>query len=137
MTPTIARTTTPIHPNTIALSPKRSVQVYLVNRGCLLTYEIAPYLTGLINGVGWQSGFPRTMTVRDIDHLVESSHGEMRLAAIQDVSCDIKVSRPFAKAHVQGGLEFIDRHTTIGSPYFEGPGGMLISTTDILPTELR
>jgi alpha-aminoadipic semialdehyde synthase len=36
----------------------------------------------------------------------------------------------------QGGLEFVDRHTTIDQPSFEGPGGVLISTTDILPTEL-
>jgi alpha-aminoadipic semialdehyde synthase len=57
-----------------------------------LTDQVGPYLTGLINGVGWQSGFPRTMTRRDIDQLVESSGGEMRLVAIQDVSCDLKVS---------------------------------------------
>lgn len=30
----------------------------------------------------------------------------------------------------------MDRHTTIDQPSFEGPGGILISTTDILPTEL-
>jgi alpha-aminoadipic semialdehyde synthase len=56
--------------------------------------QIAPYLTGLINGVGWQSGFPRTMTNRDIENLVSASNGDMRLAAIQDVSCDLKVSLP-------------------------------------------
>jgi hypothetical protein len=38
---------------------------------------------------------------------------------------------------LQGGLEFVDRHTTIDSPYAEGPGGILISTIDILPSELR
>jgi hypothetical protein len=38
---------------------------------------------------------------------------------------------------MQGGLEFVDRHTTIDAPYFVGQGGVLISTTDILPTELR
>jgi alpha-aminoadipic semialdehyde synthase len=53
--------------------------------------QIAPHLTGLINGVGWQSGFPRTMTQRDIDGLLASSNGELRLAALQDVSCDLKV----------------------------------------------
>jgi len=56
--------------------------------------QIATHLTGLINGVGWQSGFPRTMTQRDIDGLLASSDGELRLAAIQDVSCDLKVSLP-------------------------------------------
>lgn len=38
---------------------------------------------------------------------------------------------------LQGGLEFVDRHTTIDDPFFVGPGGVLISSTDILPTELR
>ena len=37
----------------------------------------------------------------------------------------------------QGNIEFMDRHTTIDSPYFEGPGGILVSSIDILPTELR
>lgn len=32
------------------------------------------------------------MTQRDIDGLLASSNGELRLAAIQDVSCDLKVS---------------------------------------------
>ena len=31
----------------------------------------------------------------------------------------------------------MDRHTTIDTPYFEGPGGILLSAIDILPTELR
>jgi alpha-aminoadipic semialdehyde synthase len=57
----------------------------------MLTRKIAPYLTGLVNGVGWQTGSPRTMTQRDIENLVSSSKGSMRLAAIQDVSCDLKV----------------------------------------------
>ncbi len=30
----------------------------------------------------------------------------------------------------------IDRATTIDTPYYEGPAGILISTVDILPTEL-
>lgn len=73
--------------------------------------------------------------------LIDSSGGEPRLAAIQDVSCDLKVCRTggiaWGQADDQGGLEFVDRHTTIDAPYFEGLGGVLISTTDILPTELR
>jgi len=77
------------------------------------------------------------MTQRDIDGLLASSNGELRLAAIQDVSCDLKVSYRYDCVNRKGGLEFVDRHTTIDQPYFEGPGGMLISTTDILPTELR
>lgn len=53
--------------------------------------QTAPYLTTLINGVGWQSGFPRTMTNRDFQSLIDQSGGEPRLAAVQDVSCDLKV----------------------------------------------
>lgn len=30
----------------------------------------------------------------------------------------------------------MDQFTTIDNPYFEGPGGILISSIDILPTEL-
>lgn len=57
--------------------------------------------------------------------LLERCYGRPKLAAIQDVTCDLG-----------GNLEFVDRHTTIDQPYFEGPGGILISTVDILPTEL-
>lgn len=57
--------------------------------------QIAPCITTLINGVGWQSGFPRTMTNRDIQQLIVAAPaGETRLAAVQDVSCDLKVSPP-------------------------------------------
>lgn len=38
--------------------------------------------------------------------------------------------------HQQGGLEFVDQFTTVDNPYFEGPGDILISAIDILPTEL-
>lgn len=108
-----------------------------------LIQQVAPYLTTLVNGVGWQSGFPRTVTNRDIQALIERSGGEPRLAAVQDVSCDLKVFTSYLKAlqpdqlTTQGGLEFADRHTSIDAPYFDGPGGILVSTTDILPTELR
>lgn len=47
------------------------------------------------------------------------------MVAVQDITADLK-----------GNLEFVDRHTTIDRPYYEGPGGMLVSVVDILPTEL-
>jgi len=134
-TPIIERITTPTLRSTIVPSLKRYSKHTWIFK--IADDQIAPHLTGLINGVGWQSGFPRTMTQRDIDGLLASSDGELRLAAIQDVSCDMKVSYRYDWANGKGGLEFVDRHTTIDQPYFEGPGGMLISTTDILPTELR
>lgn len=61
-----------------------------------------------------------------MDALIGASPGGVpKLAAIQDVTCDMK-----------GNLEFIDRHCTIDLPHYVGPAGILISTVDILPTEL-
>ena len=88
--------------------------------------RIAPYLTTLINGAGWQPGYPRIMSNTDLDNLINRGAGQSKMVAVQDVACDL-----------HGGLEFLDRHTTIDEPYWEGPGGLLISSTDILPTELR
>lgn len=51
--------------------------------------------------------------------------GSLNLAVVQDVTCDIA-----------GNLEFVDRHTTIDNPYYVGQHGILISSIDILPTEL-
>lgn len=87
---------------------------------------MAPYLTTLINGAGWKAGFPRVISNTDMDGLIQTSKGGVpKLAAIQDVTCDMK-----------GNLEFVDRHCTIDEPHFVGPAGILISTIDILPTEL-
>ncbi|KAK4684901.1 alpha-aminoadipic semialdehyde synthase, partial [Tremellales sp. Uapishka_1] len=87
--------------------------------------NIAPYLTTLIHGAGWQSGYPRMMTTSEMDSLVCSQGDRRKWIALQDISCDIG-----------GGLEFVNQHTTIDKPYYEGSGGLLVSTIDILPTEL-
>ncbi|WVQ82294.1 hypothetical protein IAT38_004422 [Cryptococcus sp. DSM 104549] len=87
--------------------------------------KIAPYLTTLVNGVGWSSAFPRTMTSQALEGLIASQGGEQKLVAVQDISCD-----------KEGGLEFVSQFTTIDKPFYEGPNGILISTIDILPTEL-
>ncbi|KAL7421814.1 hypothetical protein Q5752_003585 [Cryptotrichosporon argae] len=84
--------------------------------------KVASHITTLINGAGWQSGFPRLLSDEDMRRY---ANGEQKIVAVQDISCDLK-----------GGLEFVDRHTTIDSPSFEGPGGVLVSSTDILPSEL-
>lgn len=91
MTPIIEKITTPNLRNTTVHSLRR-YKNHTCTLNDLANDQIAPHLTGLINGVGWQSGFPRTMTQRDVDGLLASSNGELRLAAIQDVSCDLKVS---------------------------------------------
>ena len=53
--------------------------------------QIAPYLTTLINGAGWQNGFPRVITNADMEGLIQQSGGKPKLVAIQDVTCDIRV----------------------------------------------
>jgi len=90
MTPIIERITTLTLRSTIVPLQQRYPEHTWIFK--IADDQIAPHLTGLINGVGWQSGFPRTMTQRDIDGLLASSDGELRLSAIQDVSCDMKVS---------------------------------------------
>ncbi|WWC89390.1 uncharacterized protein L201_004313 [Kwoniella dendrophila CBS 6074] len=87
--------------------------------------NIAPFLTTIINGVGWSSSFPRTITNSDMSTLLSESGDKQKLVAVQDITCD-----------KEGTLEFVNQFTTIDQPYYEGPGGMLISSIDILPTEL-
>ncbi|BEI93733.1 uncharacterized protein CcaverHIS019_0601920 [Cutaneotrichosporon cavernicola] len=89
------------------------------------TERIAPYITTLIHGAGWQEGFPRIMTNADMDRYLAESKGKQKMIALQDVTCD-----------VEGALEFMNHYTTIDEPVFEGPGGILIGSTDVLPTEL-
>lgn len=99
---------------------------------------IAPHLTTVINGAGWQPGFPRLMTNADLKGLIESQGGQSKLAAVQDVACDLEVgSIRDCTLTFQGGLEFLTKHTTIDDPHWKGPGEILVSSTDILPTELR
>lgn len=63
------------------------------SRGPELTYQLAPYITTLINGAGWQEGCPRLMSNTDLDSLLarapEVGH---KLVAVQDIACDLKVS---------------------------------------------
>jgi len=79
--------------------------------------KIAPYLTLLLNGVGWNVGFPRLLTTSQLPLA-------KRLAAIGDISCDIG-----------GGLEFVSRATTIDAPSFD-VNGVTVVAVDILPASL-
>ncbi|KAI9456540.1 Saccharopine dehydrogenase-domain-containing protein [Lactarius psammicola] len=79
--------------------------------------KIAPYLTLLLNGVGWNVGFPRLLTTSQLALA-------KRLAAIGDISCDIG-----------GGLEFVSRATTIDAPSFD-VNGVTVVAVDILPASL-
>ncbi|KAI0302611.1 Saccharopine dehydrogenase-domain-containing protein [Russula brevipes] len=79
--------------------------------------KVAPYLTLLLNGVGWGIGFPRLLTTSQLALA-------KRLAAIGDISCDIG-----------GGLEFVSRATTIDSPSYD-VNGVTVVAVDILPASL-
>ncbi|WVQ72546.1 hypothetical protein IAR50_002103 [Cryptococcus sp. DSM 104548] len=87
--------------------------------------KIAPHLTTIINGVGWSKHYPRTISSSDLATLLRKEKGQQKLVAVQDISCD-----------QNGGLEFVDQFTTIDNPHYEGPGGILINSIDILPAEL-
>lgn len=79
--------------------------------------QIAPYLTLLINGVGWVGGFPRLMTnrqtisaletVKNLQHQInvtssgDSAHIQRdamkgRCQSFADISCDIEVRMPIS-----------------------------------------
>lgn len=78
---------------------------------------MAPYLTLLLNGVGWNIGFPRLLTTPQLGLA-------KRLAAVGDISCDIG-----------GGLEFVSRATTIDTPSYD-VNGVTVVAVDILPASL-
>lgn len=71
----------------------------------------------LLNGVGWNIGFPRLLTTSQLALA-------KRLAAVGDISCDIG-----------GGLEFVSRATTIDSPSYD-VNGVTVVAVDILPASL-
>ncbi|OCF43182.1 alpha-aminoadipic semialdehyde synthase [Kwoniella heveanensis CBS 569] len=106
-------------------SPGKYKSMFTERATNIETLQIAPHLTTIINGVGWSSRFPRTMTNDDLRSLISSAGGKQKLVAVQDVTCD-----------KEGGFQFVNKFTTIDEPYCEGPGGILISSIDILPTEL-
>ncbi|KAH9461185.1 hypothetical protein Pst134EA_017495 [Puccinia striiformis f. sp. tritici] len=65
---------------------------------------VAPWTTLLINGAYWSSGVPRLLSNDQLAHLFKQPNP--RLAGVADISCDF-----------HGGLEFVDRATTIEAPY--------------------
>lgn len=65
---------------------------------------VAPWSTLLVNGAYWSSGFPRLLSNDQLARLLKQP--DHRLKGVVDVSCDF-----------QGGLEFVDRATTIEDPY--------------------
>ncbi|OCH83748.1 hypothetical protein OBBRIDRAFT_892143 [Obba rivulosa] len=100
--------------------------------------RVAPYLSLLLNGVGWSPGFPRLMTNAQLRETLEiaqsmGARGKGRFACVGDISCD-----------VEGGLEFLPHHSTLSEPFFKArPDGLpahlpsvTVMAVDILPSAL-
>ncbi|KAK1416425.1 hypothetical protein QVD17_32216 [Tagetes erecta] len=145
--------------DTASLS-KRAFQVY----GCIVSYEdmvehtdpvevfdkvdyyahperykpvfhkkVAPYASVIVNCMYWERRYPRLLTYKQ---LYELHHKGCPLVGICDITCDIG-----------GSIEFVNRTTSIDSPFFrydpygdsyhediEGDGVICLAV-DILPTE--
>ncbi|KAF8888387.1 Saccharopine dehydrogenase-domain-containing protein [Gymnopilus junonius] len=97
--------------------------------------KVAPYLTLFLNGAGWSPSFPRLMTNDQlaIALMRAKTFGGARFTNIGDITCDI-----------EGGLQFLDRATTLSSPFYKFRPSNLpadlpsvqMMSVDILPASL-
>ncbi|KAH9821284.1 Saccharopine dehydrogenase-domain-containing protein [Melampsora americana] len=71
----------------------------------LFCIHVAPWTNLLINGSYWSSEFPRLMNSSDLINLLKDEKIH-RMWSVTDISCDFK-----------GGLEFVERATSIEDPY--------------------
>lgn len=101
----------------------------------LFYQRVAPYISLLINGVGWKPGYPRLMNNVQLAHAQALARqvGGARFRVVADISCDI-----------EGGLEFVSRAATIDDPVFtarpadhpQDLPGIQVMSVDILPSEI-
>ncbi|EFI26592.1 alpha-aminoadipic semialdehyde synthase [Coprinopsis cinerea okayama7 len=72
--------------------------------------RVAPYLTLLLNGTGWSPSYPRILPTDTLPSVLSHAYsiGGLRATNIGDISCDI-----------EGGIEFMERATTISDPCFK------------------
>ncbi|KAL8260783.1 hypothetical protein R6Q59_024832 [Mikania micrantha] len=95
--------------------------------------KVAPYASVIVNCMYWEKRYPRLLSYKQLQDLV---HKGCPLVGICDVTCDIG-----------GSIEFVNRITSIDSPFFrydpfgdsyhedvEGDGVICLAV-DILPTE--
>ncbi|KAL2936411.1 Alpha-aminoadipic semialdehyde synthase [Bienertia sinuspersici] len=95
--------------------------------------KIAPYASVIVNCMYWEQRFPRLLTTKQLQDVMNR---RCPLVGIADITCDIG-----------GSIEFVNQSTTIDSPFFrfdpltdsyhydmEG-SGVICSAVDILPTE--
>lgn len=97
--------------------------------------KIAPYASVLVNGIYWESKYPRLLTTGQMKRL--QSDGRSRLLHIADISCDLG-----------GSIEFMNKASTIDSPFYyydpvsdayserHDAAGIQIMSIDNLPTQL-
>ncbi|KAJ3144448.1 hypothetical protein HDU89_008226 [Geranomyces variabilis] len=97
--------------------------------------KIAPYASVLVNGIFWDSHFPRLLTKAQAHQLAKENR--FRMLSIADISCDIG-----------GSLEFMSHSTTIDDPFYMydavkqsnhddmEANGVQIMSIDNLPSEL-
>jgi len=97
---------------------------------------IAPYMSVLVNGIYWESQFPRLLTREQTRQLMAMP--DPRFLGVADISCD-----------VEGSLEFMSKITTIDDPFFvydaqhdkihdglKHNDGFLVMSIDNLPAEM-
>ncbi|MED6223756.1 hypothetical protein PIB30_077175 [Stylosanthes scabra] len=96
--------------------------------------KVAPYSSVIVNCMYWEQRFPRLLSTEQTQDLIRKG---CPLVGIADITCDIG-----------GSLEFVNRTTSVDSPFFrydpiqnsyhdddlEG-NGLLCLAVDILPTE--
>lgn len=97
--------------------------------------KIAPYMSILINGIYWESQYPRLLTRQQTRELMAQPNP--RFLGVADISCD-----------VEGSLEFMSKVTTIDDPFFiydahqnqihasMKSDGLLVMSIDNLPAEM-
>ena len=97
--------------------------------------SIAPFSTVIINGIYWESKYPRLLTKEQMKQT--QSKYQNRLLTIADISCDI-----------EGSIEFMNKASTIDEPFYYYDtindsysndrmlSGVQIMSIDNLPTEL-
>lgn len=94
-----------------------------------------PLLTVLVNGMYWDSRYPKLITRDDLRELY--ANGEPKLKVIGDISCDVNgsIESTVKAAHVDDPVFVYNPDDESIPSGFEGHGIQMM-TVDILPTEL-
>lgn len=101
----------------------------------VFSQKVAPYARFILNGIFWDSHYPRILSIKDTRELSESNR--LPLLTLSDVSCDIN-----------GSIEFMSKASTIDDPFYmydpktnithsdpDGKGIQIMSI-DNLPSEM-